>query len=462
MKKFTFSIIFTLIFYQILTGQSMAPRIGFSLGSNLLYGDNNITNSKVGYNGYVFGSYPINRKFSIRLLTGYGQLKMDDVKSVINTDFINVEIDGKYNFFNYELFRPFVYCGFGVFQSKQSNLSSWYYHGQILGGIGIDIKLSRQWSLSLLSGYHYTTGDGFDGNYSGGYFSKDGYFDFQVGLDYSLDKLFFKTKHKMQEYNEKVLNLNENVSKLANQVSEKSQALENKDKNIKELVQIIKTKDSFLKTDSIKVRDIEYKMQEYHEKVLNLNENVSKLDTQLSEKSQALENKDKDIKELVQIIKTKDSLLTIVYEKLDHTKKEESITQKTIKDTSYISPEKIEEVYESALNEFNNGRYKKALPQLIILNKQFPNHWLASNFEYWIGECYFGLEDYQSALAHFKQIEIYKESQKHDDALLMAGICYIRLGEKERASEVLHNLLSKYPKSEYINLTNKYLQGLKE
>ncbi|MBU4443819.1 tetratricopeptide repeat protein [bacterium] len=425
MKKFTFPIIFTLIFYQILIGQSMAPRIGFSLGSNLLCGDNNITNSKVGFNGYVFGSYPITRKLSIQLLTGYGQLKMDDDKSVINTDFRNVEIDGKYNFFNYELFHPFVYCGFGVFRFKQSNLSNWYYDGQILGGIGIDIKISRQWSLSLLSGYHYTTGDGFDGNDSGGSFSKDGYFNFQVGLDYSLDKLFFKTKHK------------------------------------------IKAKDSApietpLKIDSIKVRDLKYEMQEYHEKVLNLNENVSKLTNQLSEKSQALENKNKNIKELAQIIETKDSLLTILYEKLNHTKKEESLTQKTIKDTNYISPKKIEEVYESALNEFNNGRYKKALHQLIILNKQFPNHWLASNFEYWIGECYFGLEDYQSALAHFKLIEIYKESQKHDDALLMAGICYIRLGEKERASEVLHNLLSKYPKSEYINLTNEYLQGLKE
>ena len=420
MKKFTFSIIFTLIFCQILTGQSMAPRIGLSLGSNLLYGDNNYTNSKVGYNGYVYGIYPINRKLSIQLLTGYGQLK-----NVINTDFINVEIDGKYNLFNYELFRPFVYCGFGVLRFKQSNLPNWYYDGQILGGIGIDIKISRQWSLSLLSGYHYTTGDGFDGNSSGGYFNKDGYFDLQVGLDYSLDKLFFKTKHKIK--------------------AKDSASIETQ-----------------LKTDSIKVSYLQHKMQEYHEKVLNLNENVSKLANQLSEKSQALENKDKNIKELVQIIKTKDSLFTIVSEKLNHIKKEESLTQKTIIDTNFISPDKIEAVYESALNEFNNGRHKKALHQLINLNKQFPNHWLASNFEYWIGECYFGLEDYQSSLAHFKFIEIYKESQKHDDALLMAGICYIRLGEKERASEVLHNLLSKYPKSEYINLTKQYLQGLKE
>ena len=416
MKKFTFSIIFTLIFHQILIGQSMAPRIGFSLGSNLLCGDNNITNSKVGYNGYVYGIYPINRKLSIQLLTGYGQLK-----NVINTDFINVEIDGKYNYFNYGLFHPFVYCGFGVFRFKQSNYTNWYYDGKILGGIGIDIKISRQWSLSLLSGYHYTTGDGFDGNSSGGYFSTDGYFDFQVGLDYSLDKLFFKTKHEIK--------------------AEDSAPIETP-----------------LKTDSIKVRDLQYEMQEYHEKVLNLNENISKLTNQLSEKSQALENKNKNIKELAQIIEAKDSLLTILYEKLN----QESLTQKTIKDTNYISPEKIEEVYKFALNEFNNRRFKKALHQLIILNKQYPNHWLASNFEYWTGECYFGLEDYQSALAHFKLIEIYKESQKHDDALLMAGICYIRLGEKERASEVLHNLLSKYPKSEYINLTNKYLQGLKE
>ncbi len=425
MKKFTFSIIFTLIFYQILIGQSMVPRIGFSLGSNLLYGDNNITNSKVGYNGYVYGSYPITRKLSIRLLTGYGQLKMDDAKSIINTDLINVEIAGKYNFFNYELFRPFVYCGFGALRSKQSNLSSWYYDGKILGGIGADIKISRLWSLSLLSGYHYTTEDGFDGNYSGGYFSKDGYFNFQMGLDYSLDKLFFKTKHKIKA---------------------------------KDTASI----ETQLKTDSVKIRDLKYKMQEYNEKVLNLNEDVKNLANQLSEKSQSLENKDRKIEELVQIIKTKDSLLTIVYEKLNHTKKEESLTQTTLKDTNYISPKKIYEVYQSALNEFNNGRYKKALHQLITLNKQFPNHWLASNFEYWIGECYFGLEDYQSALAHFKMIEIYKEGQKHDDALLMAGICYIRLGEKERASEVLHNLLSKYPKSEYINLAKKYLQGIKE
>ncbi len=120
---------------------------------------------------------------------------------------------------------------------------------------------------------------------------------------------------------------------------------------------------------------------------------------------------------------------------------------------------KVEKDYRLSLKMFEQRRYQKALTILKGLLKRYPNHWLASNFQYWIGECYYALKEYSLALDAFKKVLKYDSSFKFDDALLMCGIINKMLGNEEFARENFETLIAKYPKSEYVSKAMQYLDS---
>ena len=88
------------------------------------------------------------------------------------------------------------------------------------------------------------------------------------------------------------------------------------------------------------------------------------------------------------------------------------------------------------------------------------NNALSDNCQYWIGEGYFGLKDYQKAVIEFEKVFSYSNTNKDDDAQLKLGITYIRMGQKEDARRELTRLLSNYPNSEFTALARKLLEEL--
>ena len=80
---------------------------------------------------------------------------------------------------------------------------------------------------------------------------------------------------------------------------------------------------------------------------------------------------------------------------------------------------RIATAYRDALNRFRGRRYKEAIDILQWLLQQYPNDTLASNCEYWIGESFFGLADYQQAYSAFKRVTLYSGSTKRNDAVVM-------------------------------------------
>jgi len=75
--------------------------------------------------------------------------------------------------------------------------------------------------------------------------------------------------------------------------------------------------------------------------------------------------------------------------------------------------------YNDALSRFRNRHYHEALDILQWLLSQNADDALAGNWQYWIGECYFGLRDYTQAYDAFKRVTLYASSTKKGDALLM-------------------------------------------
>jgi TolA-binding protein len=75
--------------------------------------------------------------------------------------------------------------------------------------------------------------------------------------------------------------------------------------------------------------------------------------------------------------------------------------------------------YDDALTKFRSRQYRQAIEILQWLLKEYPDHRLAGNCHYWIGECYFGLGDYDSAQLAFRRVLTYPNSPKKRDAQLM-------------------------------------------
>ena len=113
--------------------------------------------------------------------------------------------------------------------------------------------------------------------------------------------------------------------------------------------------------------------------------------------------------------------------------------------------------YNAALDQFQNHQYPQAINSFYQLLLQNSRHPLADNCQYWIGECRYAQGKYYQAVAEFNKVFAYDAPDKQDDAQLMLGLTYLKLGELGSARIEFDWLVSCYASSEYVNTANRYL-----
>ncbi|MBN2410930.1 tetratricopeptide repeat protein [candidate division KSB1 bacterium] len=116
--------------------------------------------------------------------------------------------------------------------------------------------------------------------------------------------------------------------------------------------------------------------------------------------------------------------------------------------------------YDNALRLFYTEQYNDAIRILADLKQKYPSHSFAVNCQYWTGECYFGLRDYNTALDAFQKVLVFGESNKSDDSIMMIGRCYYKLNDKINAKFYFNKLLLDFPKSEYVSKARLHLARL--
>jgi len=116
--------------------------------------------------------------------------------------------------------------------------------------------------------------------------------------------------------------------------------------------------------------------------------------------------------------------------------------------------------YREAQQLFHQHRYSQAANrfyQLLQLNQRHP---LADNCQYWIGECYFAQGKYYQAIAEFTKVAAYDAADKKDDAQIMIGLAFMKLGQVQHAQSELDWLVSAFASSEYVSTAYRYLRQL--
>ena len=116
--------------------------------------------------------------------------------------------------------------------------------------------------------------------------------------------------------------------------------------------------------------------------------------------------------------------------------------------------------YNTALSLFQGHQYEPAVEAFFELLQQDSRHPLADNCQYWLGECRFAQGKYYQAVVEFNKVFAYDAPDKQDDAQLMLGLAYMKLGELTSARSEFDWLVDCYASSEYVNTANRYLTQL--
>jgi tol-pal system protein YbgF len=77
---------------------------------------------------------------------------------------------------------------------------------------------------------------------------------------------------------------------------------------------------------------------------------------------------------------------------------------------------------------------------------RFPQHPLASNSQYWVGEVYYRQRDFRQALVEFqKLVDGYPQGAQVPEALLKLGLCHRALKDAAAARESFERVVKGYP-----------------
>ena len=120
----------------------------------------------------------------------------------------------------------------------------------------------------------------------------------------------------------------------------------------------------------------------------------------------------------------------------------------------------FEIAYESALQLFQSHHYTRAASRFYELLQLNRKHSLSDNCQYWLGECYFAQGKYYQSIAEFIKVAAYDAGDKKDDAQMMLGMAFMKLGEVKNAQSELDWLVSAFASSEYVPKAYRYLRRL--
>jgi len=362
-----------------------------------------------------FLKYYISSGLSISLGTGINYvtddfMRMDNFKSIL---FPSMELKVEYDLLSGQKLIPLVYSGIHFFSSvnKLKTLTGTFtkerlFNGGLITGVGLEYRSIYQWSFYVSGDYRYIFLTASN--------PKTKYWVTEAGLTFYLPKNnnIYRKKRKMYySVDKKGLNSLDNTS-VGKKTGENVVRVYDSTGFKEFFMRIHKLLDG-LKQSSQKVKGIESHVM-LNKKV------ITDFTTQLLYEYQGYEK----------------FFLNDVNEKL------------------------IKRNFKIGLEKFYSGMYNAALGIFNDILNFYKYNPLASNCEYWIGECHYATGDYKRAIESFNNVLKYKISNKFDSALFMSGLCYIKLGNKIIAKEYLQELVRRYPDSEYISYAKTYLSKL--
>ena len=121
-----------------------------------------------------------------------------------------------------------------------------------------------------------------------------------------------------------------------------------------------------------------------------------------------------------------------------------------------------EQRYGRAFDALKAGDYAAAIAGMRDFIARHPDHPLADNAYYWLGQTHYLNRDYVQAIEAFASVGSKSpDSAKAPDALLKRGLSELELKRSEAARRSFNDLIARYPASEAARLAREQLQRLR-
>lgn len=117
--------------------------------------------------------------------------------------------------------------------------------------------------------------------------------------------------------------------------------------------------------------------------------------------------------------------------------------------------------YQHAFSALRNGDFAAASRLFNAFISQYPNTSLTPNAYYWLGESYYGTQNYQVALQTFQTLlKRFPDDAKAPGALLKVGYCQYELKQWDQARATLNQVRQQYPDTQEARLAEGRLRAL--
>ncbi len=121
-----------------------------------------------------------------------------------------------------------------------------------------------------------------------------------------------------------------------------------------------------------------------------------------------------------------------------------------------------EMAYSAAYQIFQEGYYSKARTEFQNFLAAYPDSEYSDNAQFWIGECYFFEQKYESAILEYEKVtKNYPNGNKVPYALLKQGLSFLKLGDNTSAKLLLQEVIKNYPNTSQARIARSNLQGIK-
>jgi tol-pal system protein YbgF len=104
-------------------------------------------------------------------------------------------------------------------------------------------------------------------------------------------------------------------------------------------------------------------------------------------------------------------------------------------------------LYRQSVDALHDGRNGVALAGFRKFLTRYPHHDYADNAQYYIGECYYDLNQFHASAREFRRVvDRYPHGNKVPEAMLKLGLSQLATGERSDGRRVLESLRRIYPK----------------
>ncbi len=222
-----------------------------------------------------------------------------------------------------------------------------------------------------------------------------------------------------------------------------------------------------------KVEEVQYQLtrrlgqssREEDQKAKQMAGRIAKIEGELKGQMTKIEG---ELKSQAALLKAREEELRALGESLKTAQQNKEGVQGGVASTGESGREKpageseaVRRDYEEALKLLDRKDYKSSIARFREFLKKYPNSAYANNAQYWIGEAYYALREFDQAILEFDTVRRkYPKGDKVPAALLKMGFAFAELGDKVDARLILQELADRYPQTEEATKAKQKLKTL--